>query len=347
MSMRDALPCIILIASAASHAGVGDVQCEPGGVIFGVYGERRVATPSGIPYGCYPATAALQDKWKRADDADWQRIANEYCSHKNGWIEINPGTCSAGGPPPICTADHWVRDDRAIQKWRLLMCRLRATRTDEMSSTVCDCAVGQMRALRSQAAPASTYGLACRSTTDCPPGMSCRDDTRRCSLNSAPSTSSFDPLKYPIRKLSELALSSKDLVRSFDCDEQTLAIVQVFALPETYDLGTAWSDVVYHVENLQREIQKLNDATRAARAGQSVQFGSRTLLANVADWRARLTEAMNRARAPHNTAFTQPSRNTCLNALAAGFSEAESVVGALMTMSLDTTGLPEVGTSGR
>ncbi len=32
---------------------------------------------------------------------------NRRKSARKGWKEYNPGTCSAGGPPPICTADHW------------------------------------------------------------------------------------------------------------------------------------------------------------------------------------------------------------------------------------------------
>ncbi len=34
---------------------------------------------------------------------------NRRKSAQNGWQENSPGTCSAGGPPPICVADHWHR----------------------------------------------------------------------------------------------------------------------------------------------------------------------------------------------------------------------------------------------
>jgi DNA repair exonuclease SbcCD ATPase subunit len=34
---------------------------------------------------------------------------NRKKSAQSGWKEYNPGTCSAGGPPPICEVDHWYR----------------------------------------------------------------------------------------------------------------------------------------------------------------------------------------------------------------------------------------------
>ncbi|MCC2545536.1 hypothetical protein LJY25_03700 [Hymenobacter sp. BT175] len=39
-------------------------------------------------------------------DQSWK---NRRASAQSGWKERNPGLCSAGGPPPICPADHWQR----------------------------------------------------------------------------------------------------------------------------------------------------------------------------------------------------------------------------------------------
>ncbi|HMR19213.1 MAG TPA: hypothetical protein PKA53_07925 [Sphingobacterium sp.] len=36
----------------------------------------------------------------------WQ---NRLKSARSGWKEYNPGSCSAGGPPPICVVEHWYR----------------------------------------------------------------------------------------------------------------------------------------------------------------------------------------------------------------------------------------------
>lgn len=37
-------------------------------------------------------------------ESSWK---NRLQTAQNGWEEKSPGTCSAGGPPPICSADHW------------------------------------------------------------------------------------------------------------------------------------------------------------------------------------------------------------------------------------------------
>jgi len=34
---------------------------------------------------------------------------NRRKSAQSGWKEYNPGSCGAGGPPPICPVDHWYR----------------------------------------------------------------------------------------------------------------------------------------------------------------------------------------------------------------------------------------------
>lgn len=38
------------------------------------------------------------------NETSWK---NRLETAKNGWEEDSPGTCSAGGPPPICSANHW------------------------------------------------------------------------------------------------------------------------------------------------------------------------------------------------------------------------------------------------
>lgn len=41
-------------------------------------------------------------------EASWK---NRLKTAQEGWEEYRPGTCSAGGPPPICPANHWFRTD--------------------------------------------------------------------------------------------------------------------------------------------------------------------------------------------------------------------------------------------
>ncbi|WP_192348757.1 hypothetical protein [Algoriphagus sp. Y33] len=53
------------------------------------------------------ARQRLADKLDEIENSEsWK---NRRESARSGWEENNPGTCSAGGPPPICTADHWHR----------------------------------------------------------------------------------------------------------------------------------------------------------------------------------------------------------------------------------------------
>lgn len=45
-----------------------------------------------------------QKKYEIANSQSWK---NRLKSAQSGYKEYNPGTCSAGGPPPICSANHW------------------------------------------------------------------------------------------------------------------------------------------------------------------------------------------------------------------------------------------------
>lgn len=50
------------------------------------------------------------------EDQSWK---NRLKTAKEGWEEYNPGTCGAGGPPPICVVNHWFKVDvkRAMEKY--------------------------------------------------------------------------------------------------------------------------------------------------------------------------------------------------------------------------------------
>lgn len=45
------------------------------------------------------------------NDQSWK---NRRESARKGWEENSPGTCSAGGPPPICVANHWHRVSTSV-----------------------------------------------------------------------------------------------------------------------------------------------------------------------------------------------------------------------------------------
>ena len=93
-------------------------------------------------------------QFKQEDDKNIQSIANNYCSHQEGWVEKVPGTCDAGGPPPICPVDHWKRVSRQ-EAMAVLSAQLRkvtAERARRMSdiqeraeNNLCSCWVNEMK----------------------------------------------------------------------------------------------------------------------------------------------------------------------------------------------------------
>ena len=56
-------------------------------------------------------------------------------------MEKNPGTCQAGGPPPICKVDHWMRvgPDIALGQYRSEELKTYAPRRRELISDACRC----------------------------------------------------------------------------------------------------------------------------------------------------------------------------------------------------------------
>lgn len=46
---------------------------------------------------------------KQAEIENSTLWTNRRNSAQSGWKEYSPGSCSAGGPPPICVVDHWYR----------------------------------------------------------------------------------------------------------------------------------------------------------------------------------------------------------------------------------------------
>lgn len=52
-----------------------------------------------------------------------EEYRNRLKSAMECYVEINPGTCQAGGPPPTCTAGHWIQGDcqeawHNFEQWR-------------------------------------------------------------------------------------------------------------------------------------------------------------------------------------------------------------------------------------
>jgi hypothetical protein len=148
-----------------------------------------------IPEECRSKISDLKSNWRNADKSNIDRIVNEYCSHKNGWTEYESGTCQAGGPPPICTADHWYKNtEKAKEQWKLKMDALLKQRANEAKSAACECWGNnleknfehQNNSLMKAIAPQAdldnqqnqeirTPCLQISGSDPCPPGYKCKD----------------------------------------------------------------------------------------------------------------------------------------------------------------------------
>jgi hypothetical protein len=132
---------------------------------------------------CKAAAARLEQQWEAEDLAQWEPLANRACSAMNGWVEYTPGTCQAGGPPPICKANHWYQDPlTSVARWRQDNAKKYREREDVLIASTCDCWVAEARddisrmpqdSAPSQAGTPSSYVVPCSGTCDLP-GMDCR-----------------------------------------------------------------------------------------------------------------------------------------------------------------------------
>ncbi|HYD43236.1 MAG TPA: hypothetical protein VEB43_20555 [Anaeromyxobacter sp.] len=162
-------------------------QCPTSSAVarWDLLSEKRLPPPIPVENvfpACLPTVSGLYDKWKGEDLTDWERISNEYCSHQAGWVEKVPGTCTAGGPPPICPADHWKRDPDAPEKYARSLGELQEKRRSAMKAAVCACMGAELGAAAREPANADVTGAPgretshlerCNSKGDCPPGLDC------------------------------------------------------------------------------------------------------------------------------------------------------------------------------
>lgn len=151
--------------------------------------QRIPVVSNTLTLACYHLAKELRDKWTREDMAQWKRLANSWCSHRSGWIEWKPGTCEAGGPPPICPVQHWHRVDlnEAIAEYDRENAKVRAERQIEAGNAICSCAAQENNWERESVTETVTYsttvwgkpperkpeGYCNPPTVSCPPGYEC------------------------------------------------------------------------------------------------------------------------------------------------------------------------------
>jgi hypothetical protein len=89
---------------------------------------------------CKDALEKRFNEFKAQDERDAKRLTNQLQSHKNGWVEVSPGICNAGGPPPVCpVTNHWVKDGSSMQKWNAEQNEVRAQRESELRRILDNC----------------------------------------------------------------------------------------------------------------------------------------------------------------------------------------------------------------
>ncbi len=93
-----------------------------------------------LPSTCLASLKKMIAGYEQEDKKDWNKLSNQYCSYKNNWVEIHPGKCEAGGPPPICVKKHWIRNtsvDTTI--WSKLQKEVFDLRERNCKGAVCAC----------------------------------------------------------------------------------------------------------------------------------------------------------------------------------------------------------------
>lgn len=123
----------------------------PGKMVLGPRLPDR--TGLAIPASCNATVDALFRKWQAADLGDYESLANRVCSAYQGWVERVPGTCKAGGPPPICKVDHWYRNPGlSLQRLHEDEERKKGEREREMADQACGCYMQQVESQGTAAA---------------------------------------------------------------------------------------------------------------------------------------------------------------------------------------------------
>jgi hypothetical protein len=151
-----------------------------------------------LPESCRAAFESLKRQWMAEDMAQIDYLTNVFCSCRAGWTEYVPGTCKAGGPPPICPANHWYRDPDSLSKWSKENDAVREERSKVWNNALCGCMCDYLqkeaarlpafppqhepahiaRGLPTTLSPSSSQNAlsACRVTADCAlsaPGSIC------------------------------------------------------------------------------------------------------------------------------------------------------------------------------
>lgn len=137
---------------------------------------------------CMTNARQQNEQWRQEDLTNWERFSNQLCSAKVGWVENVPGTCQAGGPPPICTANHWHQNpNTAIDSFNNLRKQIAEQRFESLMSGACDCLRTELEEKVTSNVPKqdtsnpfninnNPFVIPCSGSGGwCPPGTQCKD----------------------------------------------------------------------------------------------------------------------------------------------------------------------------
>jgi len=221
------------------------------------------------------------EQFVREDAASWETLSNRACSYAQGWVEKVPGTCQAGGPPPICKVDHWKRDPNAaaaqLEKDKRA---IREQRQAQLLKNGCSCYLRELQAQQavelsssqgSRGAQAVSNNQAsrpqtpfatilCENEADCgnAPGFSCREGRCRPLVTSeivegkvkdkikdkavdATTDYLLEPAKEAARKKA-IQLFGQGAVQIAESLTGKVAFGVAAGLLEAKDTGTEWKD---------------------------------------------------------------------------------------------------------
>ena len=131
--------------------------------------------PVEMPAKCLKSVDNMRESWVDEDRANVSKIANQLCSHLAGWVEKVPGTCQAGGPPPICPVDHWQRDPNAMTKWSIEQGQIQKEREEAYKKGFCSCLVSIAGGEADETTDSPNLTASQISCGGCPDGKICLD----------------------------------------------------------------------------------------------------------------------------------------------------------------------------
>lgn len=124
------------------------------------------AGPRNPPSSCADDAAAKVRSWLDQDQSTAAALQNRFCSYELNWVEVYPGICSCGGPPPVCPlTTHWYKDSSKAQQQRDDYIRsIYDPRRKDLEDSICACWTSAMSALSggSQFDPQAIPGLFAR-----------------------------------------------------------------------------------------------------------------------------------------------------------------------------------------